>query len=84
MLYTVFFFLDAAALNRYNLKILALDGVFPSRETILSGEYPLATNYFAVIRADTPDGCPARLIANWLNSPEGQALVEAAEFGRVR
>ena len=82
--YTVFFFLDDAALNRDSLKILALDGVFPSRDTILSGEYPLATNYFAVIRADAPEGCPARLIANWLESPEGQAVAAAAGFGAVR
>jgi len=67
-------------LNRQEpiLKALAIDGVYPSRETILSGEYPLVTNYFAVIRADSPDDSPERRIANWLATPEGQDVVESA------
>ena len=83
--YTVFFFLnDHNFLEEFNLKILALDGVFPSHETILSGEYPVTTNYFAVIRADTPENHPARRIANWLLTSDGQAAVEAAGLGTVR
>ena len=67
-------------LNRQDtiIKALAIDGVFPSRETILSGEYPLITNYFAVIRADSPADSPARRIAHWLATPEGQVVVESA------
>ena len=72
----------SAFLNRQEpiLKALAIDGVFPSRETILSGEYPLITNYFAVIRADSPEDSPTRRIASWLVTPEGQAVVESARL----
>ena len=82
--YTVFHFLGGGLLEEYSLKMLALDGVFPSRETILSGEYPLSTSYFAVTRADAPEDCPARRIARWLAAPDGQAAVEAAGFGAAR
>ena len=83
--YTVYFFLQQAQREGWsaNVKPLALDGVFPSHETILSGEYPLFANYFAVIRADTPPDDPARMIANWLLTPAGQAAVEAAGLGTL-
>jgi phosphate transport system substrate-binding protein len=78
--FTVFFFLDTSA---WNLKVLDLDGITPSHETILSGEYSLSTNYFAVIRADTPQGHPARNIAEWLATPAGQDVVREAGLGTM-
>jgi len=64
------------------IKTLTLDGVTPSLETIQSGEYPLATNYFAVIRSDTPEDHAARNIINWLLTSAGQDAIEAAGLGR--
>ena len=72
--YTVYFFLA----SRDYVKPLAFDGVFPSYETITSGEYPLITHYYAVIRADTPDNSPERKIIDWLLTPEGQDIVSSA------
>jgi len=78
--YTVYFFL-----REYSgwLKLLSFNGVSPSRETILSGEYPLSTNYFAVIRADIPQDHPSRKIIDWILTPSGQNAVEAAGLGRI-
>jgi phosphate transport system substrate-binding protein len=67
-----------------DIKILSVDGVHPSAETIASGEYSLSTSYFAVIRRDTPDDHPARDIKNWLLSDEGQDAVESAGLGRIK
>ena len=80
--YTVYFFLSRYYSNQ-QVKILSFDGVSPTRETILSGEYPLSTNYFAVIRADTPQEHSARKIINWLLTPSGQTAVETAGLGRI-
>ena len=81
--YTVFFYLNDRDFEEFNIKILAFDGIFPSHGTILSGEYPLTTYYFAVIRTDTPEYHPARRIANWLTPPVVQAAVEAARLGTL-
>ena len=72
--YTVYFFLA----SRDYVKPLAFDGIFPSYETITSGEYPLITHYYAVIHADTPDNSPERKIIDWLLTPEGQDIVSSA------
>jgi len=86
--FTVYFYLRQAQSAPFEVisqqvKPLALDGVFPSHETILSGAYPLATHYFAVIRADSPPDSPERRIIEWLLTPAGQDAVEAAGIGRL-
>jgi phosphate transport system substrate-binding protein len=65
------------------IQTLALNGVMPSLETIQSGEYPFSQIYYAVIRTDTPQGSPARNMTEWLLTPEGQNVVEAAGLGRI-
>ena len=82
--YTVYFFLlQQQAQWEQDIKVLDFEGITPSNETFKSGEYPLTTHYFAVIRADAPEDSPARIIKNWLISNEGQDAVERATLGRL-
>jgi len=64
--------------NRF--KLLSVDGVKPSRNTIASDKYQLYDYYYAVIRKDTPDDSPARALIEWLLSDEGQALAISAGY----
>lgn len=84
--YTMYYFLNASqsVMGEIFVKTLAYDGVSPTPETLLSKEYPLASNYFAVIRKDTPDNHPARRIAHWLTGDEGQWAVVAAGLGALK
>lgn len=63
------------------LKLLAVDGVMPSEESISNRTYPLSTHYYAVLRKGEPEGSAARKIAELLSSPAGAALIEQAGFG---
>lgn len=63
------------------VRLLKVDGVYPSPETIASKEYPVGTAYYAVIRSDEPEDSPARQVIEWLLSDEGQIL--AKETGYV-
>ncbi|MBR2879470.1 MAG: substrate-binding domain-containing protein, partial [Oscillospiraceae bacterium] len=58
------------------LKIISVDGVEPTDENIRSGAYPHLSNYYTVIAADEPSDSPARVMFEWLQSAEGQRLVE--------
>lgn len=61
-----------------NLKLLAVDGVEPTSETIGNGSYPLTNEFFVVIRADEPQDSPARLLHDWILTEDGkQALLDA-------
>ena len=63
------------------LKLLAVDGVLPSDQTIADGSYPLAGYNYAVFRAGEPEDSPARRLAAFMVSEAGQACVGNAGFG---
>ncbi len=63
------------------LKLLAIDGVAPTDETIASGEYPLSNNTYLVVRKDAPADAPARKLAEFMLSEMGQLCVVQAGFG---
>ena len=65
------------------IKLLAVDGVTPSDETIADGTYPLADYNYLVLRSDEPQDSPARRLAEFMLTQAGQAVVESAGFGRV-
>lgn len=66
------------------LKLLAVDGVYPTEQTIADGSYPLAGYNYAVIRADSPEGSLARRMVEFMTSPEGQQCVVNAGFGPLK
>ncbi|MBQ6986133.1 MAG: substrate-binding domain-containing protein [Oscillibacter sp.] len=58
------------------LKILSVDGVAPDAETIRNGSYPFRNSYYVVTDAGRPDSDPAKLLYDWILSPDGQRLME--------
>lgn len=83
--YTVYYyaktFLDMSAVFRWSpgphFKLVAIDGITPTDETIAKGAYRLREPVYAVIRQDAPPAVTA--LHDWLSSPDGQRLV--AESG---
>ena len=77
--YSVYYYVHNMYMQE-GIKLLAIDGVQPSNETIASGEYPYRQPFYAVIRADAEWDSPARLLYDFLATPEGRELVEAAGY----
>ncbi len=65
------------------LKLLKIDGIMPTDETIADGSYPLSNNTYVVLRKDTPEDSPARKMAEFMLTEAGQNCVENAGFGRL-
>ncbi len=61
-------------------KNLAINGVKPTNETIADGSYPLRAPIYAAIRRDTPADSSVRRIYDFLTTPEGQTVIEAAGY----
>lgn len=61
-----------------DIKLLAIDGVAPTPETIRSGAYPYTVEIFAAT-AGTPNPHVPALIA-WFLGPEGQRLIEQTGY----
>ena len=63
-----------------HVKILSVDGVAPGNDTIASGKYPFVNDFYAVIRATAKPDSPERLLFRWLQTVEGQLLIEAEGY----
>jgi phosphate transport system substrate-binding protein len=77
--YTVYFFENFMAPND-NLKLLAVNGTEPGYQTLRSKEYIYTTEVYAVIRGDLDASSPAYLLYRWLQTDEGQDVVEESGY----
>lgn len=57
------------------LKLLSVDGVTPSADTIASGQYPFLNPYYIVTDETLAEGTPVAMLRAWLLGEEGQRLV---------
>lgn len=80
-IYYYFHNMDAFYGTTSLLKLLEIDGVAPTDETIASGEYPLSNNTYLALRKDTPADHPARKMADFMLTKLGQQCVMEAGFG---
>lgn len=62
-----------------NVKMLSLNGVYPSAENIRSRSYPIVTEFYAIYRADN-DNKNIPVLIDWLLSKEGQKLIEESGY----
>ena len=69
--------------ERPQLRFMAVDGVFPSNETIRDGSYPYVSDFYAAIRADEPDSSAAHQLFDWLTSEDGQSLLDALGYAAL-
>ena len=66
-----------------NIKFIKVDGAAPTKETIISGEYPLSSYNYAIFRADEPEEGAVRRLAEWMTSYDGQLAAAKAGYATV-
>ena len=72
------------------IRLLALDGVSPTKESIRDGSYPISDSFFAITAA--PIGAPDPRESNpnlnafldWILSEQGQQIVEDSGYVSIR
>lgn len=72
--YSVYYYANDMKMAE-GLKIISVDGIEPSAETIRDGSYPHISEYYTVIAADEAQDSPARMMYDWLQGDEGQRLI---------
>lgn len=56
------------------IKLLAINGIYPSESSIRNGSYPYSTDVYMVTRENpTPE---TQKIVAWFTGPQGQLLVQ--------
>ncbi len=79
--YTVYYYLtnmESEKLNR--AKILAVDGIDPTNDSIGDGSYPLTNDFYVVIRKSAKENSPERVLYNWICSDQGAQLVKQENY----
>lgn len=65
-------------LHAGGIRLLTVDGIAPTPETITDGSYPFSAEFYAAT-IGPPEGEAKRFI-DWMRSPEGQTLVERTGY----
>lgn len=68
--------------NNPKIKMLSIDGVYPTVENIKNGTYPIITGLYAVTYKDNENENVDKLL-NWILGPEGQYIIEETGYAGV-
>ena len=80
--YSFRYFIEGLSQEK-NVKLLAIDGIEPTRENIENGSYPLTVNLCLITRAgeDNPN---VEKVKEFILSEQGQYLVYETGYGRLK
>ena len=76
------YYMDGMVGNE-SVKMLSLNGVYPSAENIQNGTYPIIAKFYAIYRADN-DNENIPVLIEWLLSEEGQTIIEGSGYVRIQ
>lgn len=72
--YSIMTYLNDVYSNE-SLLAFSLEGYSATPENVRTGDYPLGTKGYVVIRSDEPEDSPARRLYNWFGSPLSDTLL---------
>ena len=80
--FSVYYYIDQMY-SKPGLRLLAVDGVEPSNDTIASEKYPLCNEFYAVLHADAAADSPERQLYDWLDTDAGQNCIQKSGYVAV-
>jgi phosphate transport system substrate-binding protein len=64
------------------IKLLSVDGVEPTKDTIRSGEYPIVQEFYAITAGS--DNPHLQDFIDWILSPQGQEIIEKTGYVPIK
>ena len=81
--FSVYYYIDQMY-TQPGLRLLAVDGVTPSNDTIADQSYPLCNDFYAAIQQDSAADSPERKVYDWLSTDAGYQCIEKAGYVAVK
>ena len=81
--FSVYYYIDQMY-SKPGLRLLAVDGVTPSNDTIADQTYPLCNEFYAAVRQDSAADSPERKVYDWLGTDAGHACIEKSGYVAVQ
>lgn len=72
------FYLDTMVQND-SVKMLSINGIYPTAENIQNRSYPIVAQFYAIYRSDN-DNPNVPILIDWLLSEEGQSLISKSGY----
>ena len=85
-----FRFYSTEMVENEQIRLLALNGIEPTKETIREGSYPISSNFFAVTASPIVEPAPEetngdlRAFIDWILSEQGQGIIELTGYVGVK
>ena len=80
--FSVYYYIDQMY-SKPGLRLLAVDGVTPSNDTLADGSYPLCNDFYALIHPDAAADSPERRLYDWLDTDAGQDCIKKSGYVAV-
>ena len=80
--FSVYYYIDQMY-SQPGLRLLAVDDVTPSNNTIADESYPLCNEFYAVIHPDAAADSPERILYDWLDTEAGQDCIKKSGYVAV-
>ena len=81
-----FRFYSTEMVENNQIRLLALNGVEPTKETIREGSYPISSNFYAITASPIGEPAPEetnedlRALIDWILSEQGQEIIEKTGY----
>ena len=80
--FSVYYYIDQMY-SKPGLRLLTVDGVTPSNDTLADGSYPLCNDFYAVIHPDAAADSPEHRLYDWLDTDAGQDCIKKSGYVAV-
>lgn len=65
------------------VKMISVNGIYPSAENIRNATYPIATDFYVIYRKDN-DNPNVKCLVEWILSEEGQYLIDQSGYISIK
>jgi phosphate transport system substrate-binding protein len=79
--YSFLFYATGMTKNK-NIKLLSIDGVSPTSETIGNNEYPFTQTFYAITSGNETEN--TKRFIRWILSGQGQSIIERTGYVRIK
>ena len=79
-----FLFYATTMVNNDQIKLLSVEGVYPSRETIQDNSYPFSDHFYAIYIDNDAKNENTELFIEWILSRQGQELIQKTGYVPVK
>ena len=75
-----FLFYTTEMINNEQIKLLSIDDVYPSRESIIENTYPFIDNFYAIYIDDDKKNENIEMFIEWILSSQGMELISKTGY----